>query len=524
MKKQLKGIIGLGAVLAVLGGGLGYLKYTDNTDDTSSEEEVVVSPDEAARGAGIILVENSNNLPVPADQAPKEGEHMHYAEGTVKSIHVKNRDAEYDVKMFAKPEGNIGARYTLEGFEDLPVDTGIVATLVNNINGVASASVIQENCTDFAKYGLEDPDITAEMTYESGVVKKYYVGIKNPASPTESYFRLEGSDTVYTISNSKVANYYKTPKEFLKKTILEKPADDKMPVVKELDIERKDIDYNFVIKYGENSDDKGSGGTSANHVLVEPVSAYLTVEKSSDITNGMFGLSGDDIYAYHCTDDDIKKAGLNDPFCKVTMQCGDGNTYKLLLSEVFTENEKDRKCYAMLEGSNMIYILAESNAKWLNVKPIDIASRLMIANYVWNISELSIKTSDGKSEEFKIVPKNKSKELYGSTAEDFDVTKNGKPYNAERYRQFYSFLLKANAEDFALDAEKPEGEPVAVIEFKDIHLGEDYKFEIYNNSAMTTLIMVDGKPKFLGSRSYADTLLKNIGLLDGDDEFITTWK
>ena len=41
---------------------------------------------------------------------------------------------------------------------------------------------------------------------------------------------------------------------------------------------------------------------------------------------------------------------------------------------------------------------------------------------------------------------------------------------------------------------------------------------------MTTLIVVDGEPKFFGSKSYAQTLVDNIKKLDTGEEYVLTWK
>lgn len=182
-----------------------------------------------------------------------------------------------------------------------------------------------------------------------------------------------------SVTNSKINNYYKPVKDFIKKTILEEPAEADYPVVKRLVVERKDIDYDIVLEYGKTSDDSNAGGTSATHEMVEPISAYLTVEKSTDITNGMFGLTASGIHAFNCTDEDISAVGLDDPFCNVTMSCDDGNEYVLLLSDIITDEEDDsRYCYAMLKGTDIIYKVSPDNAKWVTVMPIDIASRIII--------------------------------------------------------------------------------------------------------------------------------------------------
>lgn len=527
MKKQVKGIIGLGAVLVVLGGGLAVMKLTEPNDDSDSKASISDISLSNAVGQGIILIEDSDKLPVPLSEAPDPNDEnpVQPLRGTVKSLDVVNETDKLHIIMTDPPTETIAAKYTLDGYENLPLDNSLVATLINNINGLTAASVIEENCENLAKFGLDDPVVSAELTYESGNVKKFYAGIVNPANKGETYFRVEGSNTVYTISNSKINNYYKPVKDFIKKTILEEPADDDYPIVKSLVVDRKDVDYDIVLEYGKTSDDSNAGGTSATHEMVEPISAYLTVENSMDITNGMFGLTASGIHAFNCTDADIAAAGLDDPFCRVTMSCDDGNEYVLLLSDIITDDEDNsRYCYAMLNGTDIIYIVSPDNAKWVTVMPIDIASRIMIANFVWNIDELSLECSTGESAKFKIEPIDPNKARPESRTEDFIVDYNGKNIEPERYRKLYSYLISANAEDFAIDENVPSGKPMVSLKYHDSYLDKTYAIDFYDYSVMKVLITVDGECKFFGSKSYVNDLIENIKRLETGEEFITVNK
>ena len=509
MKKEVKGIIALGGVLAVLGGGLAVMKLTDKTGSEASDssDTAAVETTTAPVGSGIVLV----------------GDGEEPQEGLVSKLHVKNADDEFDIIMTDPPTEQIAAKYSIDGCEDLDIDTGIVATLVNNVNGIQSAGLIAENCSDFSKYGLDNPEISAEMTYDSGKTVKYYVGIKNPADTTTSYFRVDGSNDVYIIENSRVANYYKTVKEFISKSMLESPADEDMPIVESLIVEREDLDYRIVLEPSETSTDSNAGGTSATHEMIEPLSAYLNVEESSKITHGMFGLTATDVYAYRCTADDLKNAGLDKPFCRTEMKCDDGNDYVLLLSGMQNDEEKGQFCYAMFEGGKVIYTLSADKAPWVTVMPVDIASRIMVGNTVWNITDLSITLSTGEKNVFRLAPIDPDKET-NNTAEDFTAELNGKEIQYERFRRFYKYLVSANAEDLVIDKVTPEGEPLVVLEYTDGYVGRDYKFEFYEYSPMTVLVAVNGECRFFGSRAYVDNLIENVRRLETDEEFLTTWK
>ena len=512
MKKQVKGIICLSAALAVLGGGFAYLKLTEPQGEESSSSSELSYPT-STEGAGITIVSDSE----------EEGAEL----GTVKSAVVKNAEGEIKVKMDqpADSEAGTAATYTLDGFEDVTVNTAMVGTLVNNGNGLESSALIEENCKDFAKFGLDKPQAEVELKYESGNVRKFYVG---DTAPTGSgyYVRAEGNDTVYTASTSLLANYMKPLKDFIESTVLESPAEEDMPRIDKLTIERDDLDYDIVLEYDKNSEDSYSGGTSSTHKMTSPVETFLSGDKSGTVISGMFGLYSKDIYAVHCKESDIAGAGLNEPFCKVTMKCDNGKSYVLLLSEFFTDENGEKSCYAMMENGKVIYILSDSNAQWLTVMPDEIASRIMIASYVWNVRDLKVKCSDGGSAEFKAEPLDKDKEVKDLKAEDFAVKKNGEDFDAERYRKFYAFIISANAEELVLDKDikVPEDEPMAEVSFTDAYDNKEYTYQFYDDSVMNALIVVNGECKYYCSKSFVNTLMDNVKRLDTGEDYVTTWR
>ncbi|WP_297961740.1 DUF4340 domain-containing protein [uncultured Ruminococcus sp.] len=502
MKKQAKGIIALSALLAaMLGGGYAYMKFAPEKDDGSSSMVLLATQ---AAGQGTVLVSDNG------------------AEGVVKEAVVKNEKDEIKVVMKDGPDENgTGATYTLKDYTDLNVNTSVVGTLVNNGNGMQAQALIAEDCTDLGKYGLADPQAEVEFTYESGTKVKFYIGDKVPSSDTV-YVRVEGSNDVYSVNSSTVANYSKTNKELIERTILKKPSDDEYPIIKSLRIERRDMDEDMLIEYDEAGQDAHSGGTSASHIMVEPVESYLAVEKSTDITNGMFGLTSSGIYVLHCKEADIAEAGLSDPFCKVTMECDDGNTYVLLLSEIFTDESGSKCSYGMMEGGNVIYTLSVDDAKWLTVQPIDICSRLLITNYVWNITDLSV-SGGGGSYDFNIALKEGDKMPESPKADDFVVRRNGDVFDTERYRTFYSFLASTNAEEFAIGVPVPQGEPAASIKIADSYSGKTTTYDFYDDTVLRSLIVVNGESKYYCTKSYVKTLIDNIKRIDTGEDYIRTW-
>ncbi len=511
MKKSVKGIIGLSAALVALGGGAAALLLTD--PDRSNEGETT-EPTEATVEQQIKILIHDDKV---TGTDPETGADL---EGVIKTVDVKNKTDELHVVQQSPQTEDSAVVYTLDGYQDIYMNNSVIGTLAHNANGLTSEAIIEENCTDLAKFGLAEPEITVDIAYETGTEYRMFIGNEAPTGDV-SYVMIDGIDTVFTVRNSALANYSKTTMELVEKTILKNP--DTTPTVKKLTVSREDTEKDLVLEYDITSeDDTNGGGTSSAHVMTSPTFAYLTIERATDIISGMFGLSGDDIYAVHCTESDIAEAGLKEPFCTVTMECDDGSSYVLLLSEPFADDE-GKSCYAMLEGGNVIFTIDSETAKWVTVEPVDVASRIFIATYVWDIPELSV-TCGGKEYDFKVTRNTPEDSEDSLGSEDFSTTLNGEAFNTERFRQFYSFLVKANAESFALDEEIPAGEPMAVLEYKDSYRGETIKYEFYEKSSMQALVVADGESKFNIAKSYVETLIENAENLKSDTEFKMTWK
>ncbi len=512
MNKTVKGIIGLSAVLVVLGGGFAALKLTEPKDggessqpETSENAETPVSliRDETVEGTD-----------------PSTGADL---KGVVKSVHVKNQTDEFDVVQKPKEEGKDYVTYTIDGYQDVVMKDSVIGTLAHNANGLKSTQTIEENCTengiDIAKFGLAEPVITVDLTYETGAEFRLLIGNETPMGGT-TYVMIDGTDDVYTVQSSTLANYSKTINELVETEILDAPDD--YPIVNSLRIQRQDIDYDLLLEYVGDSDTNYSGGTSATHKMVEPTDAEISVERSINVTTGMFGLTAEDIFAVHCGEEEIAEAGLRDPFCTVTMDCADGNVYNLLLSETFIDETYGKCCYAMMEGGNVIFIVTAEKAVWAELQPGDILSGMYISNYVWSISELDL-TCGGEKYSFRISQIDPDAELENPKVSDFKVTLNGAEIETERYRQLYSFILSSDAETFALDETVPDTDPMVVLEFYDWYRDERVKVEFYEYSAMSALVVINGESKFFTSKAYVRTLMENAAIVTTDQEYKTTW-
>lgn len=494
MHKKTLGIIG-GLVLIVALGSAAFLLLSTDTEEETSDA---------------FSSEDSGTVVELTAEEPND----------VTSILIENESGSFEVVRVEEGDDENNAVFAVSGWESLPLNTSLLWTLPNNTASLSSVDLVEEDCTDLEKFGLDADNATQVVLYFADDTS-YAFRVGNATSDsTYTYFAPADEDTVYTVKTSLVSNFEKAAVDFVSMTILEEPDEDDYPIVNYLRVEREDMDYVFELDYDETADDEdATGGTVATHVMVSPVPAYLSVDRSTPIVTGMFGLMADSIAVPLATDEDLEDYGLAEPFGTVIMDCDDGNQYVLRFSESFavtdeTEGTQSTYYYAYLEGVDVIYVVTADDMVWATVEPTDVASKLVLATYVWDLGSLQISVADGESFDFSIT---------GSDADDAEVTLNGETTDSERYRQFYSFLLNITAETVDFTSE-PTGDVLASVAISTQNDSYSRVFEFYELDDFTCLITVDGQSAYTCRKSFLDVLKSNMEIYeDTDQEFTTNW-
>lgn len=498
MNKKIIGLIGGCVLIAGLAGAVAVVSQKQAAEQSSSEAE------EAEQSSTV-----DPALLVLSEQEPNH----------VASVAITNSTGSFEIIRTAEADADAGtdAVFGVKGWEDIPTNTSVAWTLANNIATLSATSIVLEDCTEMEKYGLGDDAATAEMTFDDGSTFAFRVG-SSVSDGENNYFAVEGEDTVYAVKTSLVANYLKAAEDFLSLTLLEAPAENEYPIVNSLTVSREDMEKDIVLTYNDDANSENTGGTAASHEMTSPISAYLSVERSTDIITGIFGLSADGILKLYPEAGDLKEYGLDTPFGTAVMDCDDGNVYTLNIGDRFTETDEETgasvACYpVMLEGIDVIYKMAEENCLWADVTPTDLASSLVLATYVWDIEEMNITAEGQESMHFEI------------TGEDKDtavVKLNGETCDTERYRLFYTFLLETEAESVALD-EEPAGEPEITLYFRTRDGSKEQEICFYRQDAFNCLITINGVSSFSCRASFMDTFKENMARFDTDEEFDKTW-
>ncbi len=432
----------------------------------------------------------------------------------VRTVEVRSDDTLTVTQTPAEEEGGT-ATYSLEGYEDIPLNQNMLSTLTNNLSAL-TGTLVEENCTDLSRYHLDAPKASVTMTYADGTVFEAAIGEAYAIDSSKTY--LAAGDDVYLVKSSLVANYLQGHTHFVSSTILAEPPEEEYPIVNSLHVERTDWDYELLLKYSydENEDDD-NGGTAATHIMYEPVFSYLSIDKSVDVTNGMFGLTALEVVDVRPSEARLAETGIADPFCTVTMDCDDGNTYVLHFGNTFVSEETDTLCYyAYLEGTNVLYGVSEDGAVWATMKPESITSQNIIASYVWDLVTLDVTVGD------------KHIGFTGNgtgSSEGYVAEKDGVVCDQERFRLFYKFLLSVYGEELCFEEPLPAGDPDGSVHIVTKDGEEDYTVSFYALSDLTMMVAVNGTPTYKIRTSFLEALEHNMDIFDNMDEaFTATWR
>ena len=503
MNKTVKGILAGVGILAVLGGGLAVLKLTEpkeNEESSALAEETTSLWTYTSDDVSKVTIKRKNGETLVANRV-MEKEPSTDMEGNAIEIDVAN--------------------YVVEGYEDLPMEKVALRLLATRASDVFASQLVKSDATDeeLKNFGLDKPmEIRLDIDNRDPLI--FNVGDIAP-DKQYSYISLASDPkSVYTVSSTFVEPYREENLFFLSTTLTEGKDSENGPEVTDVVVERKDLDYKFHFVYDSYYGSDKNGGSSATHLMVEPVRSLLNAERSQMATHGLYSLLATDIVQPHPTEEDIAKYGLDDPYLKVTSQTDDGKTLVLTFGDTYTftdphdDTVQKTLYYGMLSGIDCIYGFSTDELIYTTMKPEDLTSKLVFETYVWDITKLDYTVGTNKL----------SFDVKAEDQDDAVVKVNGDDTDPERYRKLYTSLLQSPAEEIVLDeVDVSEMTPMVSVHLEQKEASRGYDVDFYDAGGLKAYIAVNGKVNFMCRKKYVETLAGNIGKYFTNEDFVMTW-
>lgn len=487
MKKNIRIIIICLLAVIVLGAAAAVLLLTaPEKEETSSEEE------ETSR-----LIYDKN----PDD---------------ISEINITNEHGSYQIKRVGEGD-NI--QWAIEGISGVPVSSESLGNVIEGAATLTAQQVVVEDPEDISIYGLDAPSATVNTVFtdSSGMTSTLVIGNQVPDG-INRYFMLEGDPKVYTAKNSDLMYFLNDKYDLVDRVVYKaKTAADVNDTtdytrINKMTIQRKDLDYDVVIEYDVRlEDDSIMTSNSTQYVMTSPAFRELNPETSSDVTDGIFGLTAADLGILNPTEEDAVNCGLADPEVILKAEINGGDQLSLYVgNECYDDDGEKLGRYVYVDGINIIYIFDESSLPWLTFEPIRIVTTMYTVNYVYELDTLDI-TGENADMHFTVT---------GSSDKDFAAKMDGQDVDPDKFKTLYQFILRAPSDDFFF--EETDSEPVLTIDIKTRDGGGDViEFVPYQNRKC--IVKLNGKSTYLCTSAYVDRLVKNLELYRNGEDIVINW-
>lgn len=502
MNSKLKGIIICGVLIASLGAAMVILDKTktDSNSNSSDTSDIVNS-----------IIQDEATLPL-----------MSVEKSSIKHIKINNKYGEINFNRIASTTDLTDAEWEIEELKDINTISTYISATANISCSLTAKVLVEENASDFKKYGLDELDTTTVVITTDTGEKTFLIGNES-TEEGYSYVREKGSSKVYTVLSSNLT-YYRSAKEFFVNTaIVPEPSDDAFPVLERLTITRKDIDYDMVFVTAKESDSPVS--MISAQVMISPIYQYLNVTRSADVTHGIWGLTASEAVVVNPTDEDFAKYGLSDPFASVILDSS-AEDYTLKIGNPIyakDDNGKDTTvvsgyyAYINAKGANVIYILSAEECVWATVVPGDIISGLMTYNYIIDVSEI-ISVKDGVTNTFSL----NSYDTDSDGAKDkTDIKLNSKAIDEEEFKLFYQFIMGCPTTETYFEPITDEKLYMSLT--IKLNNGKSQVINFYTSTDRRLIVELDGLVSYKIPTSYAERFISNIQALSEGNKIVTAY-
>ncbi|MGN0660793.1 MAG: DUF4340 domain-containing protein [Oscillospiraceae bacterium] len=435
----------------------------------------------------------------------------------ITNIRIENEYGGYDIKGESSDssESEDSMVWTIEEFDGLPVMSSSLGTTATNAAALTANSLVEENCTDLSKFGLDSPAAKAEISFVTGTTQTVYVGDETPLG-SQYYVRMNGDKNVYTVAETFVSAYFNPKESYLNCLIIADIGDDELyPEISELSVTRKDLQKPIIVTplsvtdraITTNSEDTSVSSSFSDYKLVSPVKASIDFSKQGSLLFGMYGLSADHAVSAYPTEEQKNACGLNDPFCVVEMKLSEGGSSKLIVGNSF-EADGITYYFAMLEGREIIYAFSEASLYWNTVEPMDFITRATVMPYIYNIADIKITAEDGTVYKFE----QKDKLFYY----------NGNQLDDEKFKSFCQYLYKGIAT--GINYGEVEYNPSVTVKFSFTDTSiPDATVGYQRTDTRSIYVSQDGSVDFTAQAKYLDRLLENVDNVINGKDILLSW-
>ncbi len=426
--------------------------------------------------------------------------------------------------------------YTVEGYDDLPLDQGLLFEFAETLLTVKTSRLVVEQPDTPTDFGFDtDTTLSVSATYSDGTAFAFELGNPDP-SGEGCYLRETGKAAIYLMESTfcETVSYDKT--QFLNWSPITAPeSDDTADTVAVRDVlltgtVRPEPIYFEVAEQPKDGEDTL---IITGYVLKKPY--FHTVDKDTPllVPTNFSNLTAEGVAKVYPTNADLAAYGLTKPYSACTVNLALKNvktalndagkevetiTYHTVFNYTIKlgKTDEDGRYYGIVyqEGKliPIVYQFPKSTVEWVDDQYEEIADDMLFFQYIYNVKTFSL-TADGKTTAFALTHHLDAEE----TDDKLTVKAGGKKYDTGSFRKLYAALMGLYRTQASTEA--PKGELLLKIAYtQDSRYGDPVSVEIYEHTAGSCLVIHEtGERHLINARDVQETLKLYQRFLAGED-------
>lgn len=424
--------------------------------------------------------------------------------GGVTKIEVRNTSGSFTIYSSEK-EGETLWQVEGKEIEQKLLDASVFTSIENVFKDMTARSLIEENASDLAQYGLNEPSATAKAFFEKGEMT-LEIGDDVPGASAK-YVKVNGGNDVFTYYYTDLSALLSTDENsFVNLVAIPAYDDESGDDISSVTVKRKDWEKPLVLK---NMPRTEGAQQAFSYVFTSPHGLYLDFNTGNDFLTAIFGLTASKAAYINPTDEQKALTGLDDPFCQVDQIVGD-SLLRLYIGNPVTEEVTDQSTGAVstvITGyygiSNkvpeIIYIFDAEDMIWAAMEPTDYVSSLFLMPYIYDLDSVSYRDSACAF----------TMSIEGDQETDTaKFTMNGEEVDSQLARDFYQFLIGCQSKSIYTEDKRGSFIAEFTYTYRDKERGKD-TVTLYQSDSRDVIIAVNGQNLFKTAWGYQSRLLEN---------------
>ncbi|MGI5876973.1 MAG: DUF4340 domain-containing protein [Christensenellales bacterium] len=392
--------------------------------------------------------------------------------------------------------------WKLEGHEDIEIDQSKAKDVAYTASYISGESVIMDDLSNLAEYGLDKPAITVETEFLDGTSIRFYIGNPSPSRQT-NYAYMEGGTRVVDLWMNYARNFRYKLEDLISVNMLEMSIDN---IVK-VRLERSGREPLEVI------DRKGTEHASLfSWYVAEPWEHLCDTEKINKFLQDIVAIEPAAVASSN--PGNLADYGLDEPSMTLYVENSDGGSYTLYVGDAADSSNT----YVALEGDPMVYKIGTNKLKAIDVNPFAITDKLLSLIFVSNVDEMHFSgLGDRFDVQIRQVERKDEKgetklDANGKPITDSEYTMDGKPINASAGSQLYQACLGVRLHSPLSEEFTPAGAPAATLTY-DLKLTgiKRYEFKFYDYKKDYYAVSINGEINFIVLKEEVQNIVTVLG-------------